>query len=64
MRTQLNVRIEKGLAKRVSGDKRGRFATNDIIVAVALENWFSKFTPEQRDKFYKAHFQKPYEQAA
>ena len=64
MRTQLNVRVCKTLKNRIAQDRKHTFATNDIIVEVALENWFTKLSPEQRDKFYKAHSRRPYAQAA
>ncbi len=63
MRAQFNVRVEKNLLKRVTSDRKSSAATNDIIAEVALENWFTKFTLEERAKFYRAHDRKPYVRA-
>lgn len=60
MRTQVNVRLSKSTKRRVELDRKSTAATNDIIVEVALENWFSKYAPEDRARFYKAHDRRPY----
>lgn len=64
MRTQLNVRVGKSVKNRIALDRKNTFATNDIIVEVALENWFSSQPPDQREKYYKAHTRRPYAKAA
>lgn len=64
MRTQLNVRVSKGITKHVRDDKRLSGKTNDIIVEVALEAFFTKWTPEERLAFYRAHDRTPYARAA
>lgn len=64
MRTQFNVRIEKTLAKRTAIERKTTSTTNDIVVEVALENWFSKYSPEQRLRYYMSHARKPYAKAA
>lgn len=60
MRTQFNVRIAKNLVKRILIDRKIAPSTRDIIAEVALENWFTKYTPEERAAFYKSHQRKPY----
>ena len=61
MITQFNVRIAKGLKRRASLDKLNSGATLDIIAEVALEDFFTRHTPEQRKKFYAAHSRKPFQ---
>lgn len=34
--------------------------THDIVVELALENWFTKYSPEERKEFYNRHDRKPY----
>lgn len=62
-REQLNVRLPKQLKQRVTSDRSRNSKTNDIVVAVALEYFFSAYTPEQRAKYYAAHDHKPYARA-
>lgn len=64
MRTQLNVRVSKQTKASVSRDKKATGRTNDIVVEVALENFFTKYTPEERSAFYRAHDRVPYGRAA
>ncbi len=64
MRTQLNARVQGRLIKRISDEKKNTLATKDIIVEVALDNWFTSQPPEQRERYYKAHARKPYAKAA
>ena len=64
MRPQFNVRIQKRLARRVALDKAEATTTKDVIVEVALENWFTKFPIGERRRFYEAHARKPYAKAA
>lgn len=64
MVTQFNVRLEKSTVKLVKSDRARTAVTNDIIAEVALQNWFTKYTPEQRVNFYKAHDRRPYAKAA
>lgn len=64
MRAQLNVRVGKAIKNRIAMDRKNTFATNDIIVEVALENWFTSQPPDRRERYYKAHGRKPYEKAA
>ena len=61
---QLNVRVQGRLIKRIADEKKNTLATNDIVVEVALDNWFSSKTPTERDKFYRAHNRRPYAKAA
>lgn len=63
-RAQLNVRVGKAIKSRVAKDRKNTRFTNDIIVEVALENWFTSQPPESREKYYKAHGRAPYEKAA
>lgn len=63
MRTQFNVRICKQLAKRVATDRRNLLTTNDIVAEVALEDFFTRHTPDEREKFYRAH-RRPYVRGA
>ena len=63
MRTQLNVRVSKSIARSVTRDKKNSAGTNDIVAEVALENWFSRYTPEERSRFYHAHTRRPYSRA-
>lgn len=60
-REQFNVRLEKNLKRKVAKDRAATAKTNDIIVAVALENLFTGCSLEKRRKFYDAHHRKPYE---
>jgi uncharacterized protein YccT (UPF0319 family) len=62
-RVQLNARVAQKIKSRVALDKATTSATADVIVEVALENWFSAFDKEQRAKFYRAHHRKPYVRA-
>jgi hypothetical protein len=64
IRKQFNVRICGNLKRRVALDRANTGASNDIVVEVALENWFSKFNQDQRTKFYRTHGRKAYERAA
>lgn len=60
MRTQFNVRLPKSLKKSIVSDKRHGGGSNDIVTEVALANWFSLYTPEQRHKAYLAHNRRAY----
>lgn len=60
MRTQLNVRVAKRLKSLIDRDKASTGRTNDILVEVALENFFTKYSPEQRSVFYKNHYRVPH----
>lgn len=62
-REQLNVRVSKGNKAQVQRDRKRNSKTNDIVVEVALEYFFSAYTPDQRAKFYAAHDHKPYARA-
>jgi hypothetical protein len=64
MRTQFNARIEQSTKRRIATDRKKFSKTNDIIVEVALENFFTKYTPEERNSFYRAHDRVPYSRAA
>jgi hypothetical protein len=64
MRPQFNVRIQKRLVKQVADDRTMAPTTKDVIVEVALENFFTKFSIGERRKFYHAHSRKPYQKAA
>ncbi len=59
-RTQLNVRVGESVRKCINLDKANTFATKDIIVEVALKNWFDSKPPKIRETCYKAHSRKPY----
>ncbi len=60
-RTQFNVRISANLVKRVTKEKTRCFKTRDIIAEVALDAFFSNYTADQRESFYRAH--QPYARA-
>lgn len=60
MLTQLNARVAQSLKRRVAMDRASSGKTSDIIVEVALENFFSAYGAEQRRKLYEAHHRKPY----
>lgn len=60
MTTQLNVRVAKTLKQKVDKDRFRTGKTNDIIVEVALENFFTAYSPTKREQFYKLHIRKPY----
>lgn len=64
MRTQLNVRVPKSVRRRVISDRKKSATTNDVVVEVALENLFTKYTPDQRATFYRSHHRKPYARCA
>ncbi|HQB53785.1 MAG TPA: hypothetical protein PLX62_12900 [Bacteroidales bacterium] len=55
MKSQFNVRLPKAIIRRVATDRKNYCQTNDIVVAVALEDFFTRRTPEERLKFYRAH---------
>ena len=59
-RAQFNVRIPRNLKRRVALDRVNTLASQEIIIEVALESWFSKFSPQQRGQFYRAHDRRPY----
>jgi hypothetical protein len=59
MRVQLNTRVEKAVRQKVIRDRSG-IATNDIIVEVALEDFFTRHTPTERQRFYQNHDRKAY----
>lgn len=60
MRTQFNVRLPKSLKRSVISDKRHGGGSNDIVAEVALANWFTAYTPEERHKMYLAHNRRAY----
>ena len=60
VRAQFNVRIPKTIKRRVALERVNTLASHDIIVEVALESWFSKFSPAQRRQFYLNHDRRPY----
>lgn len=60
MRTQLNVRVAKHVKERVAKDRKSMGKTNDVIVEVALEDFFTRHKPEQRAVFYRNHYRSPY----
>jgi hypothetical protein len=64
IREQFNARISKGIKRRAINDRKRCNVTNDIVVEVALESFLTKFTPDQRAGFYRAHDHKPYRRAA
>lgn len=55
MRAQFNTRIAQATKGKVDKDRKYA-GTNDIIAEVALENWFSQFSVDERAKFYRAHW--------
>lgn len=55
MKVQFNARLPKNLIKRVNFDRKTYNQTNDIVLAVALENFFTAYKPDQRFRFYRAH---------
>ena len=59
-RAQFNVRIPKNIKRRVALERVNTLASQDIIVEVAMESWFTKFSPQQRRQFYLAHDRRPY----
>ena len=59
-RSQFNVRIQKSIKRRVALERLNTLASQDIIAEVALESWFSKFSPAQRRQFYLNHGRRPY----
>lgn len=62
-REQLNVRLSKTTKSRVIKDRIRNCKTNDIVVEVALNHFFSAFGSDQRAKQYAAHDHKPYARA-
>lgn len=60
MTTQLNTRVAKTIKQKVSKDRFRTGKTNDIIVEVALENFFTAYSPAQREQFYRSHSRAPY----
>lgn len=61
---QFNVRIRKTLKRRVAIDKANTSVPQDIIAEVALEDFFTRYTPDQRAKFYRNHDRRAYARAA
>lgn len=55
MKEQFNVRLPKNIKRRVALDRKNYRQTNDIVTAVALEDWFTRRTPDERARFYRAH---------
>jgi hypothetical protein len=60
MRTQLNVRVAKQTKKRVQTDRLTCNMTADVIVEVALEDFFTRHNQKERSAFYRSHFYTPY----
>ena len=60
MRTQFNVRIKPSVKRRAAIDKTNTNATFDVITEVALTDFFSRYTAEERARFYRNHDFRPY----
>lgn len=54
-KVQFNTRIEDAIQARIASECRRCRITQDVLVSAALENWFTRHTPEERLKFYRAH---------
>jgi hypothetical protein len=60
MIAQLNVRVAKKFAADVAKEKALTGTTKDIIVEVALSDFFSRHPIERRKTFYRSHARQPY----
>lgn len=63
MRSQFNVRIGRQIKKRIASDRAFCGTTSDIVTEVALENWFTRYNPDERKKFYRLHERQPFVRA-
>ena len=54
-RNQFNVRIGSDKIGKVQRDREKFKTTRDIIVEVALADFFSRWSPDERSRFYRNH---------
>lgn len=57
---QFNIKVPKSSVSRVKKEAATHGTTQNVIVFVALENFFTRHAPDKRREFYKEAMLRPY----